>query len=188
MALANTTQFANRYGLDVQVFAYTDGTVGEAPLMTIDFANSCALDISGERVWATGGQEHANMIGFNDPIQGTLTISTQIMTAQLLALISGSADLTETEEITFKNDALSSPKYFTLKAATVWQDASGAVYSEVLTFHKVSPQKAYNITYTGEGDPTSVDVTFDVLQTESGDVLTISKADDKGATGSLAQA
>ena len=186
MALANTTQVANRYGLDVQVFAYTDGTTGDAPLMTIDFANSCALDVSGERVWATGGQEHANMIAFNNPIQGTFTVSTQIMTAQLLALIASSADLTDADEIVFKNDALTAPQYFTLKAATVWQDAAGNVYSEILTFHKVSPQKAYNITYSGDGDPTSVDVVFDVLQAEDGKVLTVSKTDDKGATGSLA--
>lgn len=188
MALTNTTKFANRYGLDLQVFAYTDGTIAEdaTPLMTVDFANSCALDISGERVWATGGQEHANMIGFNNPIQGTLTVSTQVMTSQLLALISGSEDLTETDTITFKNDALTAPKYFTIKAATVWQDKAGAVYSELMTFAKVSPQKAYNVTYTGDGDPTSIDVVFDVLQADNGEVLIINKT--AGAeNGSLTQ-
>ena len=188
MALTKSTQFANRYGLDLQIFAYTDGTIdeGATPLMTIDFANSCDLDISGERVWATGGQEHANMIGFNDPIQGTLTVSTQIMTPQLLALLSGSETLDEADEIVFENNALTAPKYFTLKTATVWQDKAGEVYSENMTFHKVSPQKAYNISYAGEGDPTSVDVVFDVLQTEAGKVLTINKTDG-AKTGSLAQ-
>ena len=188
MALSNTSKFANRYGLDVQVYAYSDGSIPAegTPLITIDFANSCALDVSGERVWATGGQEHANMIGFNNPVQGTLTISTQILTNELLALLSGQEINDELSEIVFKNDAQTMPKFYTLKAATVWQTSAGDTYSEVMTFHKVTPQRAYNINYTGDGDPTSMDIVFDVLQAEDGKVLTVAKNDDNGATGSLA--
>lgn len=112
MALTNTTQFANRYGLNIKIYDYEldeQGAVVEptgTPKMLIDFANVCDVDISGDRVWATGGQAHANKIAFNDPIQGTFTISTQILTTQLLALMSG-GDIpigTEAEdEIVFQN-------------------------------------------------------------------------------------
>lgn len=167
-------QFANRFGLNVEVFAYTDGTVGETNLMTVDFANSCALDVSGERVWATGGQEHANKIAFNDPIQGTFTISTQIMTSELLALMSGKTPVAGQQEIVFDNTAMS-PVYFTLKADTVWQDAAGVTYTENITIHKVCPKRALNLTYTGDGDPASIDIEFDVLQDDNKKVVTITK-------------
>ena len=167
-----TTKFANRYGLDIKVLSYDNSQ----ELMTIDFANSCALDVSGERVWATGGQAHANMIGFNNPVQGTLTVSTQVMTKELLALIAGYDEFDSVDTIEIVNNALTAPKFFKLEATTVWQDTSGNIHNETLSFHKVTPQKAYNITYAGEGDPTSVDVVFDVLQDDNGKVLTVSKA------------
>lgn len=176
MALTNTTQFANRYGLDVKIYAFgAEGTEGDE-LMSIDFANVCDVDISGDRTWATGGQNHVNKIAFNDPIQGTFRISTQIMTGQLLALMAGE-DLTNASstEIVFQNTPNAAPTYYIVAANTVWQDASGTTYSESMTFHKVCPKRALNISYSGEGDPTSVDVEFDVLQDDEGKVLTISK-------------
>jgi hypothetical protein len=181
MALTNTTQFANRYGLNVKIFDLgTDVTAGDAtPLMLIDFANVCDVDISGDRVWATGGQSHSNKVAFNDPIQGTFTISTQILTNQLLALMSGN-EIPETTgaetEIVFQNSAMHMPKYYIVVADTVWQDAEGNTYAETLTFHKACPNRALNISYTGEGDPTSIDVVFDALEDTDGKVLTIKKA------------
>ena len=71
MAATNTTQFANRYGLDVKIYAFGAEVTEGDELMTIDFANVCDVDISGDRTWATGGQNHVNKIAFNDPIQGT---------------------------------------------------------------------------------------------------------------------
>ena len=79
MAITTTTQFANRYGLNIEIYAHTDVQMA-TPLMTIDFANVSDVDVSGDRTWATGGQDHSNKIGFNDPLQGTLKLSTQIMT------------------------------------------------------------------------------------------------------------
>lgn len=175
MALTNTTQFANRYGLDVKIFALGTDTTTEEPLMTIDFANVCDVDISGDRTWATGGQAHVNKIAFNDPIQGTFKISTQILTSQLLALMAG-GDISGAEtEVVFQNTANSTPSYYIIMATTVWQDAEGATYNETLTFHKACPKRALNVSYNGEGDPTSVDIEFDALQDADGKVLTIKK-------------
>lgn len=175
MAITNTTQFANRYGLNVTIYAHTD-TEMASPLTVIDFANVSDVSLSGERVWATGGQDHANKIGFNDPLQGTLTLSTQIMTIELLALMSGGDVTTTGTTVAFGNDTNTAPKYYIIKAETVWQDSDGSTYSETLTFHKACPKRAFNISYNGEGDPTSVDVEFDLLQDAEGKVLTVSKS------------
>lgn len=177
MAITKTTQFANRYGLNVKVYAYTD-TTKKTPLVSIDFANVSDIDLSGDRVWATGGQEHANKIGFNDPVEGTFKLSTQIMTMELLALMAGDTPGAEATSVTFKNTANSTPKYFIIDAETVWQDADGVTYAETLTFHKACPKRAINISYSGDGDPTSVDVEFDLLQNADGEVLTVTKADN----------
>lgn len=180
MALTNETQFANRYGLNIGIFNLGDDITSAEPVLFIDFANVCDVDISGDRVWATGGQSHANKIGFNDPIQGTFTISTQILTTQLLALLAGNEIPTANganTEVVFQNNTNSMPKYYQVKADTVWQDAEGGTYAETLIFHKASPNRAFNISYSGEGDPTSVDVVFDALEGTDGKVLTIKKLD-----------
>lgn len=177
MALTNVTQFANRYGLDIKIFALGEDPTEGTPFMTIDFANVCDVDIGGDRTWATGGQAHSNKIAFNDPIEGTFTISTQIMTSQLLALMAGQ-DIESTEnEVVFRNFANATPKYYLIVATTVWQDAAGTTYAEDMTFHKACPRRALNISYSGEGDPTSVDIEFDALEDAEGNILTIKKAD-----------
>ena len=176
MAIQNTTQFANRYGLNIQIFASTDASM-ETALMTIDFANVSDISLSGDRTWATGGQDHANKIGFNNPIEGTFKLSTQIMTMELLNLMAGGTPGAGTTTVVFENTANTMPKYFIIKAETVWQDADGLTYAETLTFHKACPKRAFNISYSGDGDPTSVDVEFDLMQDASGKVLTVAKAD-----------
>ena len=176
MAISTTTQFANRYGLNVTVYAASDTSMSSA-LMTIDFANVSDIDISGDRTWATGGQAHVNKIGFNDPVQGTFKLSTQIMTMELLNMMAGGTVGSGTTSVTFENTANAMPKYYIIKAETVWQDAAGATYDETITFHKACPKRALNISYNGDGDPVSVDVEFDLLQDSNGKVLTITKAD-----------
>ena len=176
MAIANNTQFANRYGLNVGIYASTDAEM-ETPLMTIDFANVSDIDVGGDRTWATGGQSHANKIGFNNPIEGTFKLSTQIMTMELLNLMAGGTPSEGTTTVVFENTTNSMPKYFIIKAETVWQDAEGLTYAETLTFHKACPKRALNISYSGDGDPTSVDVEFDLMQDSNGKVLTVEKAD-----------
>ena len=176
MAINTSTQFANRYGLNIEIYASTDAQM-VTPLMTIDFANVSDISLSGDRTWATGGQDHANKIGFNNPIEGTFKLSTQIMTMELLNLMAGGTPGEGTTTVVFENTANTTPAYFTIKAETVWQDAAGLTYAETLTFHKACPKRALNISYSGDGDPTSVDIEFDLMQDANGKVLTVAKAD-----------
>lgn len=174
MALTKTTQFANRCGLNIEIYANTDKEMATS-LLTIDFANVSEVNIAGDRTWATGGQDHANKIGFNDPLQGTLKLSTQIMTMELLALMAGSPIESAATTVVFENTTNAAPKYYIIKAETVWQDADGKTYSEELTFHKACPKRAFNISYNGEGDPASTDIEFDLLEDEDSKVLTVKK-------------
>lgn len=176
MAVTKTTQMSNRYGLDVTVYAATDTTM-TTPLITIPFANISEINISADRTWATGGQTHSNKIGFNNPIQGTLKLSTQIMTADLLNVMAGGTAGSGTTSVVFQDAVNSMPKYYILKATTVWQDEVGGVYDETLTFHKACPKIALNISYSGDGEPTSCDIEFDLLANGSNQVMTSARAD-----------
>ena len=176
MAFSQSSKVANRLGLDVALYAMTDTTMQTA-LITIDYANVSTVDVSGDVVWATGGQKHGNKIAFYNPLEGTITISTQLMTTDLLNVIAGgTAGASSLTSIEFKNGASVAPTYYILKATTVWQLDDGTTCSETITCHKVTPVRAYNIQYSGEGDPTSVDVTFQMLEDDSGKVMTVLKA------------
>ncbi len=176
MAYTQASKTANRLGLNVSLYALSDTTM-QTPLLTIDFANVSTVDLSGGTVWATGGQKHGNKIAFSDPFTGTITISTQIMTTELLNVIAGgTAGASSLTSIEFKNTSTAAPSYYILKAETVWQLDDGTIANETITCHKVTPERAYNIQYSGEGDPTSVDVTFDMLEDSTGKVMTVLRA------------
>lgn len=177
MAIAKGTKLANRFGLDTKIYATTDTTRNTA-LLTLDYVNMSDIDISAERVFATGGQEGADMFGFDDPITGTFTLSTQCLPTELLALISGS-DMSsfDSNTVDFQQTPNTPPKYYSVESDTVWTDDDGKSYTETLLFYKVCPRKALKIQYNGKGDPTSVDIVFDVMQNSDGKALTITRAD-----------
>lgn len=181
MAIAKNTKMANRFGLDTKVYELDDTTF-TSPLLTLDYVNMSDIDINSERVYATGGQDGADTVGFDDPIKGTFTLSTQCLPTELLALMSG-ADMSAFtgNTVEFKRDPHSAPKYYILKSSTVWCGEDGTTYAENLTFHKVSPRKALKIQYNGKGDPTSVDIVFDVMEDSNGKALTIVRDDAPSA-------
>lgn len=73
---------ANRKGADIQLRKYADKSL----FAYIDYANSVAVDLASGRVYATGGNSGARQVGFDDPIEGTLKISTQIVPIEFVAL------------------------------------------------------------------------------------------------------
>jgi len=175
MALTKTTQYANRKGLDFKIYAFPK-TENAEPLLTVDYVNECSLDLTSGMVWATGGKSHANRISFNDPMEGTFTISTQIMTPELMALIAGKDMSSFTAgEIVFNNN--DENKFYVIEGDTVWKDKDSVIYTETVKCYKASPEKAFNITYTGEGDPNSVDITFNLAEDEDGNVYASTMAD-----------
>lgn len=175
MSVTNTTKMANRYGLNLKLtdLADADG----ATTATIDFANEVSLEITGDYVWATGGQAHSKMVGFKEPLEGTLKISTQIVTAQLMQIVSG-GDLDATgTKASFKDDAEAKMKYYKIVGETVWKDPDGTVYNETITAYKCAPKPNYSATYNGSGDPISLDIEFELIPDASGNFLDIERAD-----------
>lgn len=188
MAINNTTKMANRFGLDIKLYKYSeDGTIGEpaTPLATIDFANECSLELTSEITWATGGQAHKNMIGFKDPTEGTFKLSTQITNGDIMKLAAGNsledAESKTKAKATYSNDAKASGLiYYIIKASTVFQGEDGVAYDEEITLYKASVKPGCSITYSGEGDPQSVDIEFELAANKSGKVADIERKDQAG--------
>lgn len=183
MALTNTTQYANRFGANLDFYSYgTEISDSTTPVVTIDFANEVKVELSGGNTWATGGQKHANKIAFTDPVNGTLTISTQLLNTATLAMIAGK-DITSItgNEVIFNNN--DETKFYTIVGETMWKDIDSNMDTETFKVYKASPQKAYNITYNGSGDPTSMDLVFDLAEDDDGNVFSTKKAEKTAAGG-----
>lgn len=181
MALTKTTRMANRFGLNLKIYEYKPTGVieeGDQPLVVIDYANEVSVEITSEITWATGEQAHSNLIGFKDPSEGTMTVSTQIVPMDLLAIVTGDAVETLTGTVTFKDDAISAnPKPYLITGETVWQGEDGTIYNETIKAFKAFPTPNYNVTYTGEGDPQSIDIEFNLAVNDDGKMFEITRAD-----------
>lgn len=186
MAIGKTTKMANRYGVNLKIYPYAaDGEIAtpDSPLVTIDYANEISVEITGEITWATGGRSHANLIGFKDPSEGTMTISTQIVPLDLLAIVAGEDPSATTTKVTFaENEISANPTPYIITGETVWQGEDGTIYNETITAFKAFATPDYNVTYTGEGDPQSIDVTFNLATNEGGKMFEILRADRQDDT------
>jgi len=178
-ALDKTTKMANRLGLDIEFYAYEkDGVVSGDAIADIKFANEVSLELTSSITWATGGQTHAKMIGFKDPTEGTLKISTQIVNMAMLTLASGGDVSAAGKKVSFKNDKDAvAPKYYIVKGKTVWQGEDGTTYSETITAYKACVKPGYNVTYNGSGDPQSLDIEFELGTNDKGMVVDIERDD-----------
>lgn len=179
MAYSNVSKMANRYGLDLRFYNYTpDGTISGEPVAEITFANEVSLELSSEITWATGGQNHANRIGFKDPTEGTLSVSTQLVTMQLLGLAAG-MDVSKVENtVEFLNDkTTANPKNYIVTGTTVWQGEDGSSYCEDITVYKAVVKPGYSVTYNGSGDPQSLDIEFELGTNDVGKMVSITRGD-----------
>ena len=168
--LQKDTRFANRYGLNVRL---CDADNLDIVYQTIDFANISSIDISGDIVFAYGGADHEKRIGFYDRLVGEFTLSTQILTNDLLCLMTGgTATWDGFSPIVYRHRLLEKVRTFALVGETVWKDSDGNVYGEQLIFHRVRPRISYAHKYSGDGEVSSADIVFDIMQDAAGQVLT----------------
>lgn len=75
------------------------------PFLFLDYANTTSYDLTGESVFAYGGQGHPARVSFTGERGGTLTIETQIQPFKLYEMITGgtmsdSGSFMKREEIT----------------------------------------------------------------------------------------
>ncbi len=73
---------ANKCGMNFTLSNYKT----KAPYLFFDWINDYVVELSRERQFATGGQKGANLVGFDDPIKGTIKISTQIIPVELISI------------------------------------------------------------------------------------------------------
>lgn len=171
--MENTIKMANRYGLNLKLTNIKD----ENDTAVIDFANEVSLEISGEITWATGGQGHVKMIGFKDPKEGTLKISTQVTTMQVMQLLAGGKLTDKGNKVSFKDDGKIAFKYYKIEGDTVWKDEEGVVYNEKVTVYKALVKPNYSVTYNGSGDPTSIDIEFELAVDKEGNFVDIERSE-----------
>ena len=170
MAFDGTKKLANRYGLNLYFYKY--GQADAAPCAVIDFANEVAIELSTDLVWATGGQGFKKMVGFKNPYEGTLTITTQITNNTLLSLLSGGEGELVNGKAIF-SDTDKQNNYFVIKGYTSYKAEDGTVAYEEITAHKAMVAPGFSTSYTGDGDPQSIDIEFQLAADSDNNVLTL---------------
>ena len=171
--MSASIKMANRYGLNLKLTNITD----ETDTMVIDFANEVSLEVTGEITWATGGQGHVKMIGFKDPLEGTLKVSTQVTDSGIMNLISGQK-LTDDSGVASFNGKMKKFRYYKIEGDTLWQDEDGNVYTENVIVYKALVKPNYSVTYNGSGDPVSIDIEFELAEDKEKNFVDIKRDKD----------
>ena len=94
-------RFANREVCDMIVYDYKT----KKPILRVDYANTNSTELTGEAVYAYGGQGHPKLVGFNGEKGGTFSFETQMMSFQLYSMMTGAgiestANLVKREVVT----------------------------------------------------------------------------------------
>lgn len=83
----NNTTFANREVCDLIFVEYKS----RKPFLNLDFANTTTTEMSGEVVYAYGGEGRPKRVTFHGERGGTIAFETQMKTAKLYSLITGAS-------------------------------------------------------------------------------------------------
>lgn len=86
--MATTSAISTFGSRDVVNFTIADYKTG-APVCFFDFANTTAVNLTGDLVWAYGSRGHRQKVAWKSGDQGTLEVETQIMTMKLYELVTG---------------------------------------------------------------------------------------------------
>lgn len=89
-------QFANRDVSNLAIYSLDTGT--PVPYALIDYANVSAIDMTGEVVYAYGGQGHPKKVSFAGDRGGTLRVESQIGDGLLYSMLTG-AELEDSAKI-----------------------------------------------------------------------------------------
>ena len=229
---------ANRQCCDLDIRDFKTG----APVLFADFGNVTTAGFSSDNVYAM--KKGAKAIAFNNPIEGTLSIETQLRPFKLYSLLGdgtieksgiikkrevikcttgGELTLTGTpkdntvfackqgawgeevidgsfsgtkfsatssgdiamgeyyevgylevkssgiNKITINNNKL--PKDVTISMETLDKDVEGNLVPFVMNIYKATIQRSIDLSFSSEGDPASITITFDCLQDDEGNVM-----------------
>ena len=79
--------------------------------------------------------------------------------------------------ITFSNDRVPKDYYITMR--TLDKDEQGTLTPFLITAYKASIQRSWELSFTSEGDPASVTLTFDLLENKDGKILDLMELTDE---------
>ena len=80
-----------------------------------------------------------------------------------------STDGNAVKSVTFNNKRLPKDFYITMK--TLDKDEDGVLTPFLITVYKATIQRNFELSFSSEGDPASVTLTFDTLENKDGDVM-----------------
>lgn len=98
-------QFANRDVSNLAIYDISSGT--PVPYAFIDYANVSAIDMTGETVYAYGGQGHPKKVSFTGDRGGTLRVESQLGDGLLYSMLTG-AELENSAKIVKRATATTS--------------------------------------------------------------------------------
>lgn len=173
MAITDFTTFANREVIDGIFYDYST----KAPFLNCDFANVTTTEITGETVFAYGGQGHPKRVPFSGERGGTITIETQIQTPKLYALITG-ADISASGAIPHREvvtcatagklNVKDNPDAGSIYVYANGDDCGTAFVGTYTSAAATSPATGYDVTFTagsGSSDSISANSTYIIYYT-----------------------
>lgn len=83
--MSKAITFANREVCNLTICDFAT----QRPIHVISYANATTQEVTGEQVFAFGGQGHAKRVQFYGEKGGSLQVSTQIMSSELFSMMTG---------------------------------------------------------------------------------------------------
>lgn len=83
------------------------------------------------------------------------------------------------KRITFANSKV--PKDYFITMRTLDKDEEGLLTPFLITAYKATVQRTWELSFTSEGDPASVTVTFDLLEDKDGNIIDMIELTDEAA-------
>ena len=186
---------ANRKGANIQLRKYSDKSL----FAYIDYVNSVAVELTAGRVHATGGNSSSRQAGFDDPIEGPIKLSTQIVPIEFVALacspdgVEDGGEIGIREKITVKTegkitltktpvagtiyvykdgeDITATPAATTASGAEV--TVTGAKVDEVyVAYYIVASEEAKSATFSNDKTPGCYIIYGDTVWKDTNDTIT----------------
>ena len=124
MATNFEKQMANREVCDMIFVNYKT----KKPFLSVDYANTSSVELTGENVYAYGGKGHPKKVTFSGEKGGTMTVETQIQTPKLWELMSGGTSSNTASYIKRIETKVGSTSKITLEETNTIDAGSVCVY------------------------------------------------------------
>lgn len=103
-----------------------------------------------------------------------MTISTQVITPALMKLVAGDTTTTVGTE-TFKS--VTNVPYYKITGTTAWKGEDGVTYTETITAYKAIIRPTYSGSYSGDGDPRSIDINIELMEDDTNGMISFVQAE-----------